>query len=73
MAWWVIMKKENEYKIHIKDIDPINLSDNEIYKILLNHEKRISRIEGAYKIIIALLTLNISLSITLLTIIMKVI
>jgi len=65
--------KENEYKIHINDIDPINLNDNEIYKILLNHEKRISRIEGAYKIIIALLTLNISLTVTLLTIIMRLI
>ena len=67
------MNKENEYKIHIKDIDPINLNDNEIYKILLNHEKRISRIEGAYKLIIALLTLNISLTITLLTVIMRLI
>jgi len=65
--------KENEYKIHIKDIDPINLNDNEIYKILLNHEKRISRIEGAYKLIIALLTLNISLTVTLLTVIMRLI
>ena len=65
--------KENEYKIHINDIDPINLNNNEIYKILLNHEKRISRIEGAYKIIIALLTLNISLTVTLLTIIMRLI
>jgi len=65
--------KENEYKIHINDIDPINLNDNEIYKILLNHEKRISRIEGAYKLIIALLTLNISLTITLLTVIMRLI
>ena len=64
------MKESN---IINKNLDPINLNDNEIYKILLNHEKRISRIEGAYKIIIALLTLNISLTVTLLTFIMRLI
>ena len=67
------MNKENEYKIHIKDIDQININNNELLNILLNHEKRISRIEGAYKLIIALLTLNISLTVTLLTIIMRLI
>jgi len=57
-----------------KQIDPkIEIKDSDLYVMLINHERRISRIEGSMKIIITLLGLNTALLVTLIGLLTKVI
>jgi len=58
-----------------KNIDPknIEIKDSDLYAMLINHERRISRIEGSMKIIITLLGLNTALLVTLIGLLTKVI
>ena len=62
---------EKNYPEFPKSIE--NMKDSDIYAILLNHEKRISRLEGSMKIIITLLGLNTALLVTLIGLLTKVI
>ncbi len=58
-----------------KNINPknIEIKDSDLYAMLINHEKRISRLEGSMKIIITLLGLNTALLVTLIGLLTKVI
>jgi len=58
-----------------KQIDPknIEIKESDLYAMLIDHEKRISRIEGSMKIIITLLGLNTALLVTLIGLLTKVV
>jgi len=58
-----------------KNIDPknIEIKESDLYAMLIDHEKRISRIEGSMKIIITLLGLNTALLVTLIGLLVKVV
>jgi len=55
---------ENKKPMHI-------LSQDEVNKMLINHETRISRIEGSTKLLMSLMGLNISINIAIFIILIK--
>ena len=69
------MSGGEDYMFEKKNIDPknIEIKESDLYAMLIDHEKRISRIEGSIKIIITLLGLNTALLVTLLGLLVKVI
>jgi len=69
------MSGGEDYMFEKKNIDPKNveIKDSDLYAMLINHERRISRIEGSIKIIITLLGLNTALLVTLIGLLVKVI
>ena len=69
------MSGGENYMFEKKNIDPknIEIKDSDLYAMLINHERRISRIEGSMKIIITLLGLNTALLVTLIGLLTKVI
>jgi len=69
------MSGGEDYMFEKKQIDPknIEIKESDLYAMLIDHEKRISRIEGSMKIIITLLGLNTALLVTLIGLLTKVV
>jgi len=69
------MSGGENYMVEKKNIDPknIEIKESDLYAMLIDHEKRISRIEGSMKIIITLLGLNTALLVTLIGLLVKVV